>query len=140
MILFVDDDLYHLENDISNLRACGYKVHHASTVDEAVDFIATHRNEIDGVICDIMMPHGEAFTAAETRAGLRAGLKLFEWARKQWPDLLFVIFTNVQYENLRGYFEKEPRCIYMQKQDYWGTKFPEQIKKIIPLPAEDRKN
>lgn len=140
MILFVDDDPHHVENDVLNLRACGYKVHHASTIDEALNFLAAHSKEIDGVICDVMMPHGEAFTAAETRSGLRAGLKLFEWARKQWPDLPFVIFTNVKQEVLRSHFEKEPHCIYIQKQVYWGSKFTEQIKNFIPPPAEDRKS
>lgn len=141
MILFVDDDLYHLENDVLNLRACGYKVHGLSTVDEALKFLAAHWNEIDGVICDVMMPHGESFTAADTRAGLRSGLRLFEWARKQWPDLPFVIFTNVKNEGLRSNFEKESRCMYMQKQDYWqGVKFIEQIRKFIPLPGEGKKS
>ena len=140
MILFVDDDPYHVENDVFNLRACGYKVHEVSTVDEALAFLAAHRNDIDAVICDVMMPHGEAFGPAETRGGLRTGLRLFEKARDQSPELLFVVFTNVHSEGLRAYFERDPHCLYMQKQDNWGRKFTEQIKTFIPLPAEGKKS
>lgn len=141
MILFVDDDPHHVENAVFNLRACGYQVHEVSTVDNALQFLAAHGNEIDGIICDVMMPHGDAFGSAETRAGLRTGLKLFEQAREQWPDLPFVIFTNVKEEVLRSYFEKESRCLYMQKQDYWeGKKFTERIKNFIPLSPEGTKS
>src|SRR5581483_4642005 len=108
MILFVEDEGSRVENDIEELRFCGYEVQLVTNVDQAIQFLEGRRSEIDGVICDVMMPHDQHFSAEETRDGLRTGVKLFEWARARWPELPFVIFTNVRSEALRPRFENEP--------------------------------
>ena len=134
MILFVEDEGSRVENDIEELRFCGYEVHLVTSVDQAIKFLEGRRSEIDGVICDVMMPHDRHFSAKETRDGLRTGVKLFEWVRARWPELPFVIFTNVLSEGLRSRFEDEPSCLYIEKRDFLGNDFIEQVQSLIPLP------
>lgn len=135
MILFIDDD-DHVENDVEELRFCGYEVHWAGTLDEAVGFLNERGDAVDGVICDVMMLHGKHFNAADTRDGMRAGVKFFEWSRKNWPDLPFVIFTNINTEALRQHFEREAKCLYIWKRGQYGEAFTEQIKRFIPIQSE----
>jgi CheY-like chemotaxis protein len=134
VILFVDDEIDRLENDVEELKLCGYEVQTTARVDEAMKFLEAQHDEIDGVICDIMMPHWQAFPVEGTREGLRTGLKLFEWARGKWPGLPFVIFTNVSSDvALWEQFQRAPACIYIEKQDTYGLQFVDRVKALIPL-------
>jgi CheY-like chemotaxis protein len=140
MILFVDDEAFRMENDIEELRFRGYEVHLARTADEAVEFLQSNWRGVSGVICDVMMPHGSRFTEEETRGGLRTGVSFFQWTRARWPNIPFVIFTNVSNEALRQQLEREPKCIYIEKRDFLGDAFTDQVQKLIPLRNEDNKH
>jgi CheY-like chemotaxis protein len=140
LILFIDDEGFRVENDIEELQFAGWQVHLATKINDAVKFLKAHRHEVECVICDVMMPHGTCFSADETRKGLRTGIKFFEWARQRWPDLPFVIFTNVSGDDgLRQKLEREPACIYVEKQSSLGQEFLKHVRKLITAKVEDKK-
>jgi CheY-like chemotaxis protein len=134
VILFVDDEIYGLDNDVDNLTRAGFEVKIAATVDEAMAFLEDRRGDVEGIICDIMMPHGAVFTGADTREGLRTGVKLFEWVRARWPETPFVVFTNILRDKaLWERFRREPKCIYVEKKDAVGHDFVNRVAEVIPL-------
>lgn len=56
-LLLVDDDPGVIEITMEILSSCGYKILTASDGQEALDVYERHRDEIDLVILDVIMPH-----------------------------------------------------------------------------------
>jgi CheY-like chemotaxis protein len=134
VILFVDDEIGQFENDVENLIRAGFEVHAVASVDEAMKFLNERHRDVEGIICDIMMPHGAFFNGADTREGLRTGVKLFEWVRARWPETPFVVFTNILRDKaLWERFRREPNCIYVEKKDAVGHDFVNRVAEVIPL-------
>ncbi len=140
MILMIDDEGDRIDNDIEWLRSSGYQVHLEQDVDQALKFLESHSPVIDGVICDIMIPHGRTFSGQQTRDGLRTGVSLFELVRAKWPDLPFIFFTNSINQPLRRRFQEERACAYLLKREHIGEQFIEEVRRLIPLKSGGGKN
>jgi CheY-like chemotaxis protein len=134
VILFVDDEIGQFENDVENLTRAGFEVHPAASVDEAMTFLNERHRDVEGIICDIMMPHGAFFNGADTREGLRTGVKLFEWVRARWPEIPFIAFTNISWDKpLWDHLRKQPRCLYVEKENTVGNAFVQRVTDLIPV-------
>ena len=131
MILFVDDESHRVENDIDELCSRGYEVRLEETLAGALRFLENNRQNVDAIISDVMMPHGTSFTAEQTRDGLNTGVNFFDWVRERWPELPFIVFTNVSNAALRQRFEQEPRCFYLEKRDVRAEELADKVHRLI---------
>jgi len=133
-ILFIDDDAGRVENDVYELRSCGFEVHLEQSVENAFRFFDDNCNELVAVISDIMMPHGETVTSEESVDGLRTGLVVFRRVRSRCPDLPFIFFTNVTTvdDALRKHIESNERsCLYLEKRHYLSNEFAGRVKEFL---------
>jgi CheY-like chemotaxis protein len=145
MILFVDDEERRVENDIEELRICGYEVHLETTIDGAFEYWEREEHAITAVISDIMMPHGSRLTDKETRDGLRSGVALYYAVRLKRQDTPFVFFTNVSFlvalsapdGDLRRRLEEggDPQCHYLEKRDFLPFQFAAEVDRFLSRSA-----
>lgn len=131
MILFVDDEQGRMQSWIDELQLCGYSVCAVSTADEALRQLESHKNLIDLVVLDIMMPSGEKLANADTEGGLRTGMKIYEELRRVAPTLRVFVFTNVSDPFVAEKFNHESYCRFLRKKDYLPPEFAEEVRKTI---------
>ena len=131
MILFVDDEERWIRVFMEELRRFGYDVHLETSVDRALGFFRANSDEIQLVVLDIMMPHGDTFSAEETEDGRRTGLHVYKRFREREPDLPVIIFTNVSAQPVEEAFASQPKCRFLKKIDYFPFEFKEEIASIL---------
>lgn len=119
MILFIDDEPRYVvafQDELTQDKE--YQVMLISDVDKAIAFLSEHREEVELVILDIMMPPGRALRDAETKRGRRTGVPLYAALRAVASDLPFIILTNVSDPEVEKSFEKESNCQFLHKYEY----------------------
>lgn len=131
MILFVDDESREIDSFVRELKSSGYDVAFHSTVDSALAFFDEHREEIDLIILDIMMPPGAAFAGKDTQMGLRTGIRFYERIREVSPDLPVILFTNVSDTQVLNRFKREPSCLFLQKSDNLPFELAARVRELL---------
>ena len=133
MILFVDDEKQYIENIITELESLGIEVTFCAGVDEALNRIRSGERSIDAIVCDVMMPHGSAFSAAQTEDNKIAGLVFLADLRQRGVNLPVVLLTNL--ESGRAPVDETARqyspCVVIRKRDKWSFEIAEIIGKLL---------
>lgn len=137
MILFIDDELRimatYREYLVIKMAPYNQPVAFHSDVDEALDFFENHLGDIDLVILDIMMPHGERFGSEQTNGGLKTGIAFYERIRELASDLPVIIFTNFYDEDVERKFRQDAKCRFLQKVDFLLEDFVAEVKQALLL-------
>ena len=97
MILFVDDRPETNKVFMELLEEKGVKVHWAETLDEAVDMIAEHTKEIEGVIIDLHMPGCSRLDHYQDRytVTINQGQSLGLYLAEKYPNIAYFYCSNV---------------------------------------------
>lgn len=133
MILVVDDERQYLENVISELEDLGLTVKFCSDVDGALTAIAANAQNMEAIVFDVMMPHGQAFTARETEENRITGLRLLERIRERGIKAPVILLTNLEpgrapvEETARNF----PPCTVIRKRDKWSFEIAESIRDLV---------
>ena len=101
-VLIVDDETGVRQITQSTLETFGYRVFTASDGAEAVSRFAEHRNEIDLVLTDVMMPYMDGTSAARSLRKIKPDLKIIlvsglERSEKLPADISNVAFLQKPY-------------------------------------------
>ena len=101
-VLIVDDETGVRQITQSTLETFGYQVFTASDGAEAVSRFAEHRNEIDLVLTDVMMPYMDGTSAARSLRKIKPDLKIIlvsglERSEKLPADISNVAFIQKPY-------------------------------------------
>ena len=140
-ILFIDDDRRFMtpfcEAIDDRLGRAGYKVTFFSDVDSALDFAQKYASNVALVIWDMMMPPGEAFSAADTNKGLRTGRALHAMLRSFLPVVPMILFTNVPYDDVHREYRSEPLDSAWRKEDLLPDELADKVAEILsPASAQ----
>lgn len=122
MILFIDDEerlmdshRQHLEFKLENHHK---KLAYFSNVDEAMEFFAAHKDELELVILDVMMPPGRSFGREESNHGLKTGYLVYKAFRQAFLNLPILLYTNSADEALADKSREDKHLKYLSKVNY----------------------
>ncbi|MFP4537162.1 MAG: response regulator [Dichotomicrobium sp.] len=101
-VLLVEDEEAVRRFASRALESRGYNVLKATTGVEALDVLASHRDEIDLVISDVMMPEMD-------------GPKLLQQLRKTLPDMKVIFISGYAEEALRRELAEDESFIFLPK-------------------------
>lgn len=95
-LLWVDDDHALLNHAVSRLIENNIKVLVTPTVDEAIGVIKTRRDQLIGVLVDLMMDPGKALEEYDHKAGFETGFRFIDYlCQHELVDgMKICIFTN----------------------------------------------
>ena len=94
-VLMIDDEPLFVEGYRLELELDGYDVRLVTTVDAALDYLATEGRETDCVVLDLMMLPGSRFRLEDTRGGLHTGVPVAKWVRQNHPHIVVIVLTNL---------------------------------------------
>lgn len=122
MILFIDDEArlidshrLHLEFKLADYQK---ELKYFSDVDEALKFFDAHKDELELVILDVMMPPGTSFSKEESNHGLKTGYLIYKRFRAAAPNLPIMFYTNSADETLAGRMKEDKHLKYLAKTNY----------------------
>ena len=130
MIVLVDDEARQVDSYVEELRLSGYEVVLQDDVDDALRFVEEKQKEVTLLILDIIMPPGQ-LGDADTRKGLRSGLKFFDVVRRFAPTLPVLILTNVSDPHAAGRFRGEALCWFLMKEECLPYELVEEVAAIL---------
>jgi CheY-like chemotaxis protein len=133
MILFVDDERRYVENVLEELALLGVEVRFCPGIDEALSAVGSCQAEIDAIVCDVMMPHGTAFTAPYTEQNRITGLRFLARVREMGFKGEVVLLTYL--EPGRAPVDEEaakfPPCRVIRKREKWSFEIAEMISLLV---------
>lgn len=106
IILWVDDDVFFTEALVSRITDEGYKVLTAHGPDQALDLLRTNHSCVRLAILDIAMPHGEAFSAIESKGGFATGLALARRIKNSYPEVPILAFSAATDPEITDWFRR----------------------------------
>lgn len=117
MLLFVDDELYALGEDIDALREAGFQVEVRNSPERALEAIQElgddEANPWELAVLDVMMDNAPDDWDDAGSEGERAGLALADRIRKLYPKLPIIFLTNQRdgfvLEQVKNYKDAEYR-------------------------------
>jgi CheY-like chemotaxis protein len=130
MILFIDDEKRYVDNICSELAFLGKQVTFCDGVDAAFALLEGS-GEVEGIVCDVMMPHGKLFTAPQTDENRKTGLRFVEFIRSSGINLPVVLLTNDNRQHVRDE-SRSLNCKVILKKDYPSFEIAEQIVESLP--------
>ncbi|MCK5231069.1 MAG: response regulator [Desulfobulbaceae bacterium] len=116
-ILFIDDEQIILDVGVDMLNTLGYKVFQASGGHKAIDIYQTHRNQIDLVILDMIMPDMN-------------GKKTYEALRKINPDVTVIICSGYNIDGNAAELLEKGAVDFIQK-PFTMEKLSDTIRKAL---------
>ena len=132
MILFVDDEKQYVENVISEMESLGLRVRFCPTVDEALQALEAP-TDIEAIILDVMMPHGQSFTASETDDNMITGLRFLARIRQEGFGVPVVLLTNLEFGRapVDEFAQKYAPCVVIRKRDKWSFEIAVSIRDLV---------
>jgi predicted nucleotide-binding protein len=103
-ILLVDNDLAHLIRFAEAFVDASFEVDVAEGPSECISKLK--RRRYDAVVVDQMMPHSDEFTRQETSDGLRTGLALARWIRRESPTARIICLAVFVDEETASWFSR----------------------------------
>jgi CheY-like chemotaxis protein len=100
MILFIDDEPDLLKDYDKALRTLGFDVRWASDVEDGMKYFLEHKDEIEAVVLDIMMPPPAILGDRVTDFGLRTGERVLARIREESDRVPVMVFTNMSLSRL----------------------------------------
>jgi CheY-like chemotaxis protein len=131
MILFIDDEKRRMDSYVLELKISQYSVIFEQNVDCAIKLFEDHKENINLIILDMMMPTGTVFKNDQTEKGMRTGLCFYKFVRKHKPDLPIIIFTNVSGSDLPDSINENDNFQIFQKDVLFPFELAEQVKRIL---------
>ncbi len=121
MILFIDDEARlmdsHRQNLEFKLEEYQKELRYFSDVDEAVEYFVVHKDQIELVVLDVMMPPGDSFDKGSNH-GLKTGYLIYKRFRQVAPDLPILFYTNSADEALANKPLEDKHLKYLSKVNY----------------------
>jgi predicted nucleotide-binding protein len=105
-ILWVDDDLFFMQALVDRVTDEGYPVITADGPDQALELLEARNESIRLAILDMAMPHGQAFSALESKGGYATGLALARRIRNDYPDIQILAFSVATEPETIDWFRK----------------------------------
>jgi CheY-like chemotaxis protein len=139
MILFVDDEARDMSSYVDDLNLSGFEVSFQTSIDPALRVFQDNSDQIELLILDIMLPHGEAFDSVETEQGMRTGIRFYEEVRRIAPDLPVIVFTNVSDPLVADRLKKEEGCRFLRKEDIFPYELTHEVQMVLRKPKESQK-
>jgi CheY-like chemotaxis protein len=99
-LLLVDDDLGAMRYISMALEDAGYRVTQVCTVADAIDFLKTYSQTVDGVILDVMLPLGRMFPTKQVADGMSGGNEVFRYLQSAHPGIPVLVLSSVSSESL----------------------------------------
>ncbi|MCC4242754.1 response regulator [Thalassospira povalilytica] len=93
-ILWVDDDMMFYKSYLLEAETT-YNVTLCKNVDECWQQLVSSEGKYQGIILDVLLPHGKLVNLAKSNGGLRTGIELMKQIRdsKQFSEIPIIIFT-----------------------------------------------
>ncbi|MBP0006413.1 MAG: hypothetical protein J7642_22295 [Cyanobacteria bacterium SBC] len=132
MILWIDDESRRVKVYLEELDLCGYKVVLKEDIDEALKFWENHKNEIQLIILDIMMPIGKNFSESERQEaeyGLNTGIFIHDKYFKDGQSTV-IFFTHLSSVNFED-DDKNIQTHLLKKIDYLPSEFSQKVEEIL---------
>jgi predicted nucleotide-binding protein len=82
-VLLVDNEQAHVISYAQAFLDANFDVDVADSPQECMNKLQRRRIEV--VVLDLMMPHGDEFSSKDTHTGLKTGLALARWIRREFP-------------------------------------------------------
>jgi CheY-like chemotaxis protein len=117
-VLLIDDERLPMSYYARALEKEGFAVKQFYDPDAVFDFIEHKNPRVDAIILDIMMLPGKRYENENTNEGLATGTYLYKDLRQQYPDVPFIVLTNVSHQQTLMRFQEEPDLTVAQKLDY----------------------
>lgn len=121
MILFIDDEARlmdsHRQNLEFKLEEYQKELRYFSDVDEAMEYFDVHKDQLELVVLDVMMPPGDSFDK-DSNHGLITGYLIYKSFRKASPDLPILFYTNSADEALANKPLEDKHLKYLSKVNY----------------------
>lgn len=121
MILFIDDEArlmdshrQHLEFKLAEYQK---ELIYFSDVDPAMDFFTAHKDELELVILDVMMPPGHSFDK-DSNHGLKTGFLIYRNFRAASPELPILFYTNSADDVVANKQQEDSHLKYLSKVNY----------------------
>lgn len=121
MIVFIDDEArlmdshrQHLEFKLEEYQK---ELRYFSDVDEAVGYFDIHKDQLELVVLDVMMPPGDSFDK-DSNHGLITGYLVYKRFRNASPDLPILFYTNSADEVLAKKALEDKHLKYLSKVNY----------------------
>jgi CheY-like chemotaxis protein len=116
MILLIDEEQRRMRATVDYLKELGYIVNILDNVDDADHFIEKHKNDIQAIILDIMMPWGNIFSSEQTEVGIITGAVFFERLRnKHHYNGPVIIYTALNKPALLNSLKQQANCVVVYK-------------------------
>lgn len=133
MILLLDDEKEYIENVLDELKSLGLQVHFLSNVDDALKYIHDNPTNIQAIVCDVMMPHGQAFAASVTEDNRITGLRFAERIRESGVELPIIFLTNLEPDRapIEQVAEACAPCTIIRKREKWSFEIAESIRDLV---------
>ena len=126
MILFIDDEKRYVDNICEELRFRGKEVSFSDGVDDALKQLDDLKG-LEVIVCDVMMPHGRSFSAADTDDNRRTGLRFLRQIRDRGITAPVVLLTNDDRQHVKDEASEFPPCLVIEKKLYPSFEIAEQI-------------
>jgi len=130
-ILFVDDESREMDSFRLELVMTGHEVAFKTKTDDAWKYFEENLAGIDMLILDIMMPSGSLLNDEDTENGLRTGILFFQKLREKEPRMPVVILTNVSDKSVADWFNDQPRCVFLRKEDVFPFQLAEKVDELF---------
>jgi CheY-like chemotaxis protein len=114
-VLFIEDDSFLAHDYGTWMKARGFHVTYAYSVDEAILQAKSYRH-FDFVVVDIKMPHGSLFDSFESVGGRKTGVLLATELLNDLPDAAFVALTNSEQADDRAWFEAHDFAYHVKRE------------------------
>lgn len=127
MILFIDDDKYHLKYYIEMLALSGYETKIIDDIEIGLSWLDVYFSKIDLLVLDIMMPFNSNIKIPDYNDGLRTGVYIYDNIRQKFPELPIIILTNLHNDDVEIKFSNEHFCKFCHKDDFYPYELVEKI-------------
>lgn len=137
MILMIDEEQRRMRATVDYLKELGYEVKILDDIDVAAQFVQVHRNEIQAIILDIMMPWGNVLTSEQTEVGIITGYVFYEKLRNEYNySGPVIIYTALNRPSLLNGLKKHSNCAVVYKKGPSIRKIVNSLSKFGILPVE----
>ena len=117
-VLLIDDEKLPMGYYVRALEKEGFVVKQFYDPDTAYEFVEHKNPRLEAIILDIMMLPGKRYENNDTDEGLATGTFLYKDLRQHYPDLPFIVLTNVSNQQTLLRLQNDPKLTVVQKLDY----------------------
>jgi CheY-like chemotaxis protein len=116
-ILYIDDQIgtEGLSSRTELMREAGIDVVEVQRVEDVLPALRTHKDRIDLIIVDMIMPYGSRYTSQETEGGVITGRKVVEDIRRVDSEVPIMFLSISRQRPSRKFMERHRVNAYIEK-------------------------